>query len=282
MLKLTALSASLLLLVNVIVLAGVAYNRSDDKVAQVKLAERELSVYSSYSATDENSGMALKINWSTLSRNSDNKLVIRKWGNPDWLNEAKLKALGVDVDALKTSGSQYESDYRYNRSMQSLDVLFVLELDGDAYKKALEITASDLNDIQLKQNLIPKDKKLIKRVKDRQSKLTRLQKSDSRLFVIDAGNDKQALMTRYPDRNKYLLIRGELKPYLKKNRLTASIKRLFISTIHVPLPFSEVIDDLTQGKKFDKYGTEPIPPRYEVQLNVGKRLEPWIESVRGL
>ena len=235
--KLTIISAALLLLVNVIVLAGVAYNRSDDKVAQLLLTERELSVVNHYASADENSGMALNINWSTLSRNSEDELVVRKWGNPNWMNEKKLKALGVDVDGLKASSSQYELDYSYNRILQSLDVLFVLELNGDAYKKALEIVTKDLNDIQKKQSFMPEDEVLTKQVENVQSKLSHLQKSDSRLFVIDAGKDRQALMDRYKDRSKYLLIRGELRPYMEKNRLTASIKRLFISTIHVPLPF---------------------------------------------
>ncbi|MDH5473099.1 MAG: DUF4824 family protein [Gammaproteobacteria bacterium] len=275
--RLTIISAVLLLLVNVMVLAGVAYNRSDDKVTQLLLTERELSVVNDFSSADENSGMSLSINWSSLSRNKENKLITQRWGEPDWLSEDKLKQLGVDVDSIKVPGD----DDRY-RDVQSIEVVFVLEFDGDAYKTALTIAEKELAEATQKQQADADNKGLVRSLKNLKSKLERLQLSDTRLFIIDAGLDKQALIEKYSDKKQYLFISGELKPYWVDSKLTASVKDLFISRVHVPLPFSDIITRATQGEAFSNYGDEFIAPRYAVLLNLGKRLEPWIESVSDL
>ena len=58
------LSAVLLLLVtNIVVLSGVAYNRAGEPVVSLELTERELTMVQSYRRTDENSGTALLLQW---------------------------------------------------------------------------------------------------------------------------------------------------------------------------------------------------------------------------
>ena len=61
--KLLLSAVVLLLLTNVVVLAGVAYNRAGEPVVSLELTERELTLVRSYRRTDENSGTALSLQW---------------------------------------------------------------------------------------------------------------------------------------------------------------------------------------------------------------------------
>jgi len=53
---------------------------------------------------------------------------------------------------------------------------------------------------------------------------------------------------------------------------------VYIQQVHVPLPLSEQLMTLTNGEAYASNRDDSIPPRYKVRLNIGKRLEPWIES----
>ena len=59
----------LLVLINIIVLSGVAYNRSGDPAALIWLTERELKM--SYRSYEENSGLSLCLDWRTLDKNEE-------------------------------------------------------------------------------------------------------------------------------------------------------------------------------------------------------------------
>ena len=61
--KLILACVSLLLLSNVVVLAGVAYNRSGEPLASIELTERELPLRVTYNSTDDDSGTALSLKW---------------------------------------------------------------------------------------------------------------------------------------------------------------------------------------------------------------------------
>ena len=68
----------------------------------------------------------------------------------------------------------------------------------------------------------------------------------------------------------------------KKKKLTAigQIKELSRERIHVPLNYRKMFDAILLEDKSTK--TAFRPPRYQVELAYGRRLEPWIVSVQHL
>ena len=74
----------LLLLANVAVLAGVAYNRSGPPLVSIELTERELPIQLFFGITDENTATALSIEWSILDPDKDPTRVFSTRGTPPW------------------------------------------------------------------------------------------------------------------------------------------------------------------------------------------------------
>lgn len=105
---LAIIAAVLLVLVNIIVLAGAAYNRSGDPIASLQLTERELSLpyYRAYNKK-ENSGLALRLSWKVApnfsEKNRYNRYSLSNYTSPNWLTENKLKELGIDIEKAKAN-----------------------------------------------------------------------------------------------------------------------------------------------------------------------------------
>lgn len=280
--KLTIIAALLLILTNVIVLTGVAYNRAGEVEASLLLTERELA-FKDYSYNNkENSGLALMIDWKVISTNSlrknASKYSLYRGGNPDWLDENKLRQLAVDVDRLREY--QRASEYAQDKIL-SKEVIYVLEYDGVAYQTVLTEAENYTQRLREKLNNNPDNEDLSERLEDREVWLRKLQISESRLIVIDAGLDAQVLREKYKDNSKFLLLAGELMPYWNDDKLVARVKQLFISSVHVALPHADHITKLTNGEaKNIRYSDQPLMPRYQVKLNIGTRLEPWIEEIK--
>lgn len=264
----------LLVLTNVAVLTGVAYNRAGEPVASLDLTERELSVRKTYSDIDENSGTALTINWRNLDSDEDLDNAYRQYNTPAWLNEKKLLELGFDIEGLKNA----RSENQYNFDAATADVILVLEYQGNSYKQAIEIAERQLARLSAKKNQLNKEE-FDEKVKWNQEKLDELKVSETRLYVIDAGLDQQTLVRQYEGRTNTLFARGEISVNLADKLLTGHIRELYIPEVHVPLPYSGQLSVLTKDRAYSEYGEKAIPPRYQVRLNIGKRLEPWIDSV---
>jgi len=280
----TIMAIALLLLTNVVVLAGVAYNRSGDPDSSLLLTERELLLpYSSYSR-QENSGLALGLRWNVIRTDMFDKnyrrYALSSYGNPIWLTEQKQRELGVDVDNIKKN-KEYEN-YQYKK-INSEEIIVVLEYDGESFKKAIKDAENDFKKEQQKISKNTDNKVLKKQVKTYEQSLAELKNSESRLIAIDAGLDLQTLRAKYKDRSKYLMLRAELSPYWENTKLLASINQIFISSVHVPLPYSKKINEIVRfGQKNNQYIARAKKPRYQIELKVGKRLEPWIDRVKQL
>lgn len=265
-------------------LAGIAYNRSGDNESALLLTERELSVpYRSY-RTQENSGLALGLSWNIIRTNSfDNnyrRYSLGRYGNPKWLTEEKQRELGVDVDKIRKN--KENKNYRYKK-LNSEEIIVVLEYDGESFKKAVKDAEIDFKKLREKINKNTDNKVLNKQLKNHEESLDELKISVSRLIAIDAGRDLKTLREKYKDRTKYLMLRGELRPYWNNTKLLARISQTFIASVHVPLPFSKEINEITKReKKNSQYTNLAKKPRYQVELKVGKRLEPWVAGVKKL
>ena len=264
--KLMLSAVLLLLLTNIVVLSGVAYNRAGEPVVSLELTERELTMVQSYRRTDENSGTALSLRWQVSG--DDGR-------SPEWLDEAKLSALGFDLAALKRDK---ERDRHRWRSL-AREVVIVLEYDAEAYQQALLLADRQVSQRREKLAESPGDEKLANKLKQAEERLTRLKLSQTRLYAVDAGLEQQALAEKYADSDKYLFVRGDIGPRWDDDVVTGRIQRLTVQQVHVPLPYSKQLAELTQGRRFNAYNKDPILPRYRVRLNFGKRLEPWVAAV---
>ena len=273
--KLLLSAVVLLLLTNVVVLAGVAYNRAGEPVVSLELTERELTMVQSYRRTDENSGTALSLQWQVSGDGEQLASLYAGGSSPEWLDEAKLSALGFDLAALKRDKEQ---DRRRWRSL-AREVVIVLEYDAEAYQQSLSLVGHQLSLHREKLAQSPDDDNLAERLKHTEERLAGLKLSATRLFAVDAGLEQQALIEKYADSDRYLFVRGDIGPRWDDDAVTGRIQRLTVQQVHVPLPYSQQLAELTQGQRFNAYNEDPIPPRYRVRLNIGKRLEPWVAAV---
>ena len=273
--KLILASVLLVLSINVLVLAGVAYNRWGDPVVTIELTERELPIHKSFARTDENSGTSLNLKWQVFNPDDDDDYSYSSYNSPQWLHDAKLTSLGFDINALKKSTKAEHS----RLDIISNEVILVLEYQGETYRKALQANEQKLADLQHKVLNHPDDEKLTITLSKYENRLERFNFVTSRLYVIDAGLDLQALMKQYPQQGKYMFARGEIGLSWNDDAIEGRIKQLLIDNIHVSLPASERLSKLSLENRHYKYDGDIAPPRYRVKLKIGQRLEPWIESV---
>lgn len=254
--------SALILLVNAVVLVGVAYNRSDDPESRLQLSQRELQ-HGRWNEIKDNSGITLTLNWRIApvrQNDSEPDLYAGSWGNPAWLDKAKMAELGFDVVKL---GSVSENGRR-NKELQPKDVLLVLELNDQAYRQELKRAKENAERAKALQAGNPGAEEFKQRVKNAEEHFQREQRDNSRLFVIDAGVDLQKLRATYTDRTRYAIIHGLIRPGIaqgKGGRIGGYVNELHVQHINVPFKYRQVFDNAAP---------------YEVTVAFGKRLEPWI------
>jgi hypothetical protein len=98
----------------------------------------------------------------------------------------------------------------------------------------------------------------------------------SRLVVVDMGRDVGSVLTAHPDASHTLVLHGVVQPQTSLEAdgvwvWRGSLTTLLPNTIHVPRGMRAT---LTERRPPDNQ------PHYIVTLAVGRRGEPWIESVR--
>jgi len=272
---------SLIIVTNAIVLAGVSYNRSGEPESTITLTERELSLPYRYLGKDENSGIHLRL----THRSRDSGYFSRDYKQSeilDWFNKEKLAALGFDVSQPVNGGMEE----RHYQRLSEKEVILVLEYNGTAYQGVLEAAQKHVDDLlaEQTQNNGKKSKKKNHKLSRAENNLSREKTSASRLFVIDAGLDRDVLRKKYADRTKYLLMKGLVKARIKDDRsggkrLVGYIKSLSNKTVHVPLQHHEVLEAVVEE---DTRRKQDEPPRFEATINIGQRLEVWLVSVEGL
>jgi len=245
---------ALIVIVNAIALTGVAFNRSAATGGTLVLTQRELSMPYNYWRNTENSGLALRVNWripATLPRAGG----IWYGGEAEWLDAAKIAELGIRT---RSAPGDYESSFW--RSVPA-DVLMVLELNGPAYRRALELACD----------------KAARSAQKSDVALCESEKHESsRLFIIDAGLDRDVLRAKYPDAASYAIAHGKVQATWisdgSKKQLVGLVNDLAIDELQVPLPMRAALaaDGGVLWRSPDK--TAP----FEATVTFGRRLEPWI------
>lgn len=279
--RLFAIGFIILLTTNIIVLAGVAANRSGKPEALIDLTERELQL-PSYTQ-EENSGLSLRLDWRALEEESDNDSIYGYYGHsnyPEWLTVDKLIELGFDPDTLKKMLNNMEN---YKESIPR-QVFIVLELDGEPHRQVVKRAEAALTKLKERLASHPDDKELKDKFKNAEKRLKDENTSSSRLFAVDAGLYPEKLRAKYPDRGKYIIARGLVEPsrtYInKKDKIKGYISELSVEDIHVPLEHRKIIDAVLEHRKPGKKGRSS--PGYTVQVAYGSRFEPWIISISSL
>ncbi len=273
---------ALIIGVNLVVLAGVFYNRSGPAESTLTLSERELTL-DRWRDNKEDSSISLQIAWRALppEPQTGSETPNNSWrygwyqGEVEWLNAAKMATLGFTREPENRFASGGTS---FGRRLPR-DVLLVLENDGAAYQTALARA--------IKYNSGSKeDARLLEEERNK----------NSRLFVVDAGLDLAVLRAVYADQRRYAIVRGQIRPSWNATsrdrandppKLTGMVSKMNIDRLNVSLELRSVFEGMAEDTSEDAF--EQIPPstkvasaskrrRYAVDISFGQRLEPWITS----
>jgi len=260
--------SAIILLTNAVALGGVAYNRRGDPESQLQLTQRELQ-HSTWRTGRDISGITLTLNWrveQTELSEFNFGMYSSRWGNPVWLDKAKMAELGFDVEKLANT-AEYRRRYRES---QPKEVLLVLELNDRAWQHHLQRTGEYVEESRKLLAASPANAEMQRKVKNAEENYKHELEKGSRLFAIDAGLDLQTLRAAYPDRGRYAIVHGLIRPTTtqvkNETRIGGNITELHAGLINVPLGYRQVFND---------------PASYAVTVAFGKRLEPWIVAASG-
>lgn len=277
-----ALGMALLLLTNAFVLAGVAYNRSGEQSASLILTERELSLphyFINSEKSNENSGLSLTLDW----RIADKKGQTRYAYNRDIVvTKTQLASLGFNLPR----DENYDNDY-----MQ--EMYWALEFDGEIYQQQVESVRTRLAAAEQAFESIASSENMRRR--DNLTKyLYEEVTSNSRLFFAELSADYHTLADKYAKNPRYIIVKGKVSPrYESKHKEYRLVlhgllnKNLMVSSdlMHA---LNDIIEQDRQQFQKDKLNGEVYlknlakAPRYSFTVIWGKRLEPWLDSVKVL
>ncbi|WP_017905113.1 DUF4824 family protein [Pseudomonas asplenii] len=259
---------ALILVTHAVVLSGVAHNRGGTPQAQLNLSQRELQL--PYGQDADNSGLSLNLRLRGLHPYEN------AYSDPGdvtlWLDKDKLASLGFDVS------KPYETQYRSSRDTKrfSRPVFLAFEFNGPAYRRALEkARAYEAREAQ---------KGVSKNTLEAASRSLAFElNGNSRLFLIDAGRDAQALRAKYPDTRQYLIIPGRIEPLVldstesRPRLLTGRVTEVDAQKINVPAAFSKKLGPIRQQIKGQRYeDRESDAFGFNATVAFGQRFEPWI------
>ena len=260
----------LIVLVNAIALAGVAWNRSEQADSRLQVSERELSHSYPYWRQD-NSGIALHLihRWPNSKPNDYSYDSLRQ------LSPEQMRALGFKVPKELND----ESVRRYRRQLDR-DGLLVLEFNGPLYQQQLQMAAEQLEKSRADLAAVPDNKQLIESHKLARETLQREQTSASRLFVIDAGSDLASLRARYPDRQRYAIVQGRFDAWAWHDdgrwQIGGSAQVPVAESINLPHRWHAVFAKLPRRPDTPGFPHSGGDRLLNAELAFGQRLEPWV------
>lgn len=260
-------AAALVVVVNALLLAGVAWNRSGAPDSTLTLGTRELTVPWNFGRDGERGGVTLMLNWRALSAHDDAQGHYSHYAGygPHWLDEAKLRALGFDLSG----------DRDGERPPRELHV--VLEFAGEAWQRAQARAREHLERARARGSDNEQDAAALKSAQQAlESELHRA----SRLFAIDAGADATALRQRYPDTRRFAIVRATVKANAivvdGRDTWQGRIGELAVSAVSVPYALRGPLS----GAGLEDWRNERAG--FEIDVSWGRRLEPWITAVRAM
>jgi hypothetical protein len=284
-------SVSVILLTNIVVLAGVAHNRSGEPDVEITVTERELPLSSgAFGRGDEDTGLALHLRWQ-----SPNMRWRSDWhdSGPVWFDQAKLEALGYDCSVRL---SDPDAEIYYDRQLPR-EAYVVFEYEGAGWAAWLKEWERDIG---LGSTLVTIGKRSQEDLDKHKKVYEHLPKTATRLVAIDVGNNAILLRQRYPEPRHFIIVKAQVRlAFVREGKtesgeryqayLRGKVTNLLNEDIHVPYEWQRELNRITQGKSIynvylNGYDWEEttIEPRFEVTLRYGKRHEPWITAIRPL
>lgn len=261
---------SLILLVNAVALGGVAWNRSGTPDSQSHLSQRELAHNSTWH--NENSGLSLRLNWRFPSEDESAGPHSRAW--EPRITAKQMAGLGFRMPAQVDDDSARQFDRQQSRA-----ALLVLELDGPLYQRELQLARKRLDAAQQAAAAAPGNQKLAYELKDSQNALKSEEKFATRLLLKDVGLELQALRQRYPDRQRYLIIHGRVRPISLFHEhiwtLGGTASALGVDNINVPHRWRQVLEEESWQADEERERMQ----HFNAPIAFGQRLEPWIERI---
>lgn len=254
--KLRGLAAGLglIALANATVLASVAWNRGGEPDATVVLTERELQIPWSAVNDEDDTGLDLELQWNARWTAGDD--------TPEGLPLATLRKLGFEP--------------RAGRKEPPRTAWVVMEMEGEAWRRWIAKRRRQVEEEKRKEpdSDCPPG-----------SDLEQALVSGSRLVVVDAGKDREALRRRHPDRSRYLVVPGTV--HVREARpgvFEGLVSELRVNSIHVPLRLKPLLDELVTAERMrsNPANAPPRPPRYRATVAFGRRGEPWLVNLEPL
>jgi hypothetical protein len=270
---------ALIAVTNAIALGGVAYNRGGEQDSVLKLTHRELWQPHEFGIDREAGGLTLNLRWRVLDKDAKGfAYAADHYGTPAWLDRDKLAALGFDV----SEPSRVRDLDRVRERQLPRDALVVLELDGPAYRTAVERARERAKEAAARE-AARRGKKPPPTEITAAELLKREETVNSRLFAVDAGLDARQLRAKYPDRARHAIVRGSIRASVNRNRAgdaqwSGHIDGLHNGQINVPTEFRKAIGPVPRSYAWNPPATDGVPP-FELTVAFGKRFEPWVTGV---
>ncbi len=271
------IGAALILVANGVALTGVAYNRSGEPESRLTLSQRELARPWNWDGNKENSGLSLILEWRVPDPDTESYYAYygRPGGSPAWLDEKRMAELGFDVRRAKGDGTRRDKYISHSERQ----VLVVLELSGATWQQALERARQRVAHQESLRQASPQAKELVEAEKRAREGLAREENENSRLFAVDVGTDLASLRSKYPDRRRYLILKGNVglrsTSRDKKPVVAGYLGKLSAGQINVPHRLRGAFEALPPRAG----GPAEKKPPFTAIVAVGQRLEPWIEAV---
>jgi hypothetical protein len=263
----------LIVLVNSIVLLGVAWNRNALPDSRLYLSERELGNGYDY-WRKENSGIGLRLDYRWPDTRPSN-VNTQSFTSGQRFSPAIMAELGFVVPAELNA----DSVRRYRRQGDR-DGLLVLEFNGPQYQQQLQRAEQQLAQSATELAAVPDSKPLIESHKRAREALQREQTRASRLFVVDAGAELSSLRARYPDRQRYAIVHGRIEAWAWQDdghwQIGGSAQIPLAQSIHLPKPWHALFATLPTRKQVPGYADSGGERLFNAELVFGQRLEPWI------
>lgn len=100
---------------------------------------------------------------------------------------------------------------------------------------------------------------------------------------LDAGPDALQLRQKYPDRTRFVLLKGSVRPTLRDRRggnqqPTGSIAHLATASLNVPHALHSALEGIHPRPEVEPAGEN----RISAVVQVGQRLEPWISGLESV
>jgi hypothetical protein len=263
---------AVVVIVNAAILGTAASNRRGDRLAELTLTERELAV-PAY-REPESSILFLTLKFVSEPPQAVQRTAWRRRSelppaDDPWLDRAKLEALGFHLGSDTLAGER--------------EVYVALELNGDSWARWLAAREE-----RLRTRLPPAEADAVLAL-DRTMR--------SRLVPVDAGNDEISLRARFPDRTRYLIVRGIIRAVrgsadASDVAWSGQVADLAVGGLRVPRELAPALKEFlpreTQAEAFAREQREPQPswpartlPRYGAVVAFGSRNEPWLVSITG-